>query len=231
LVLRPYLNQKGLVDRDGNPKDAYYVYKSYWSDDPFAYIESHTWTERRGPKDKARNVSVFSNCDEVHLYKDGLSLGKKERVLGEFPACGLNWDVMFSQGKNKLSAVGYKDGKVITTDTLTINYDYEQSEKADHIDLSYRVLDNGNYLVEAFMKDKNGKRVIDYEKHLYFSRDGKGKLLKNYGTPTRSQVIQMANGYAAIELQPENTGKAIIEARNQDFKGSYLVIDFENVKK
>ena len=227
----PYLNQKGLVDRDGNPKDAYYVYKSYWSDDPFAYIESHTWTERRGPKDKARNVSVFSNCDEVHLYKDGLSLGKKERVLGEFPACGLNWDVMFSQGKNKLSAVGYKDGKVITTDTLTINYDYEQSEKADHIDLSYRVLDNGNYLVEAFMKDKNGKRVIDYEKHLYFSRDGKGKLLKNYGTPTRSQVIQMANGYAAIELQPENTGKAIIEARNQDFKGSYLVIDFENVKK
>jgi len=152
-------------------------------------------------------------------------------VLGEFPACGLNWDVMFSQGKNKLSAVGYKDGKVITTDTLTINYDYEQSEKADHIDLSYRVLDNGNYLVEAFMKDKNGKRVIDYEKHLYFSRDGKGKLLKNYGTPTRSQVIQMANGYAAIELQPENTGKAIIEARNQDFKGSYLVIDFENVKK
>ncbi len=46
----PYMNQKGLVDRNGNPKDAYYVFKSYWSDVPFTYIESHTWTERQGPK-------------------------------------------------------------------------------------------------------------------------------------------------------------------------------------
>jgi beta-galactosidase len=38
----------------------------------------------------------------------------------------------------------------------------------------------------------------------------------------------MANGYAAIELLPSKKGKAIIEARNQDFKGSYLVIDFED---
>jgi len=77
------------------------------------------------------------------------------------------------------------------------------------------------------MKDKNGVRVLDYEKHLYFSNNGSGELLKNYGTPTRSQVIQMANGYAAIELAPSKEGKAIIEARNQDFKGSYLVIDFD----
>ncbi len=27
----PYINQKGLVDREGNPKDAYYVFKSYWN--------------------------------------------------------------------------------------------------------------------------------------------------------------------------------------------------------
>lgn len=226
----PYLNQKGLVDRDGNPKDAYYVFKSYWSDDPFTYIESHTWTERRGPKDKARNVSVFSNCESVELFQNGKSLGKKNRVLGEFPACGLNWDVVFTQGKNELSTIGYKDGKKIADDKMVVNYEYQQADKADHIDLTYKKLDNGNYLVEAFMKDKNGNRVLDYEKHLYFSRDGEGKLLKDYGTPTRSQVIQMANGYAAIELQPATSGRAIIEARNQDFKGSYLTINFETIK-
>jgi len=110
---------------------------------------------------------------------------------------------------------------------MTVNYDYLQAGKPHKIDLTHRMLTNGNYLIEAFMKDKNGIRVLDYEKHLYFSKDGKGKFLKNYGTPTRSQVIQMANGYAAIELQPSIKGKAIIEARNQDFKGSYLVIDFE----
>ena len=223
----PYLNQKGLVDRAGNPKDAYYVYKSYWSDELFTYIESHTWTERRGPKGKARNVAVYSNCESVELIHNGKSLGKKTRVLGEFPACGLHWDVVFTEGENDLSAIGYQAGEKMADDAMVVSYDYDQAEKADHIDLSYKVLENGNFLVEAFMKDKNGKRVLDYEKHLYFSRDGNGKLLKDYGTPTRSQVIQMANGYAAIELQPASNGKAVIEARNQDFKGSYLTVDFE----
>lgn len=222
----PYLNQKGLVDRAGNPKDAFYVFKSYWSKDPFTYIESHTWTERSGPIGKSRNLSVFSNCSEVELFHNGKSLGKKSRVVGEFPACGLNWDVKFNEGGNKLIAKGIKDGKIITSDELTVNYTYKQADKADHILLTHKMLPNGNYLVEARMMDKNGLRVLDYEKPIYFSRDGTGQLLKNYGTPTRSQIIQMANGYAAIELLPASSGKAVVEARNQDFKGSYLVIDF-----
>jgi len=224
----PYLNQKGLVDRSGKPKDAYYVFKSYWSKEPFTYIESKTWTERQGPEGKPRNLSVFSNCETVELFQNDQSLGKKDRIIGEFPACGLNWDVEFKEGQNKLIANGIIDGKMITSDTLTVDYNYNQAGKADHIKLTHRKLPNGNYLVEAFMLDKEGARVLDYEKHLYFSRDGNGRLLTNYGTPTRSQVIQMANGYAAIELEPSDTGKAIIEARNQDFKGSYLVIDFKN---
>ncbi len=227
----PYLNQKGLVDRSGKPKDAYYVFKSYWSKEPFTYMESHTWTERRGPQGKSRNLSVFSNCEQVELFQNDKSLGQKKRTVGKFPACGLNWDVLFDKGENHLMAHGLQNGKIITSDTMTVYYDYTPAGKADNIQLSYRPLPNGNYLIEALMLDENGTRVLDYEKHLYFSKDGAGTLLKNYGTPTRSQVIQMANGYAAIELAPSDEGKAIIEARNQDFKGSYLVIDFEKEKK
>lgn len=163
----------------------------------------------------------------VEFFQNKKSLGKKNRKVGEFPACGLNWDVLFTKGKNQLIAKGFKSGKVIASDTMTVNYDYTQAGKPDKIILSHRMLSNENYLVEATMVDKKGVRVLDYEKHLYFSKDGAGELVKDYGTPTRSQVIQMANGYAAIELLPSKKGKAIIEARNQDFKGSYLVIDFE----
>ena len=222
----PYMNQKGLVDRAGKPKDAFYVFKSYWAKKPFTYIESHTWTERRGPKGKTRNIPVFSNCENVELWHNGKNLGNKNRMLGKFPACGLNWDVQFSEGKNQLIANGFKNKRIITSDTLVVNYSFAKAEKADHIKLSSRILPNGNYLIEANMFDKNGRRVLDYEKPIYFSKDGAGELLINYGTPTRSQVIQMANGHAAIELIPGKKGKAIIEARNQDFKGSYLVIDF-----
>lgn len=75
----PYLNQKGLVDRAGKPKDAYYVFKSYWSKEPFTYIESHTWTERRGLKGKPRNLAVFSNCETVELFQNNKTLGQKNR--------------------------------------------------------------------------------------------------------------------------------------------------------
>jgi beta-galactosidase len=227
----PYLNQKGLVDRDGKPKDAFYVYKSYWGKEPFAYIESHTWTHRRGPEGKVRNVPVFSNCDEVELVQAGKSLGRKTKTLGELPAQGLNWDVQFKAGANHLKAKAFKGGKLVVTDTLTVFYDFQQSGKPDEIHLSYANLPNGNMLVEAIMKDKNGLRVYDYEEELYFALDGQGELMKYYGTPTGSDIIQMANGRAAIELVPEKNGRAIIEARNQDFKGSYIVINFNSARK
>lgn len=227
----PYMNQKGLVDRAGKPKDAYYVFKSYWSKEPFAYIESHTWTHRRGPKGKARNVPVYSNGDEVELFQMGKSLGRKTRRVGELPASGLNWDIQFAEGENELVAKVYQNGTLVASDSLTVHYDFLQPGNPDRIHLDYYELSNGNLLVEATMRDKNDLRVYDYEQELYFALDGDGELLVNYGTPTRSQVIQMANGRAAIELVPEPNGRTVIEARNQDFKGSYLIIDLTEVRK
>lgn len=222
----PYMNQKGLVDRDGKPKDAYYVFKSYWSKNPFTYIESHTWTERGGPSGKARNLCVFSNCEQVELYHNGISLGRKTRHVGQFPAAGLNWDVLFAEGDNVIIAKGYNAGKEVAIDTLNIHYSYHKYGNPNQIILNAKALSNGNQLIEATMVDAKGNRVLNYEDRIYFSHDGAGKLLVNYGTPTRSQVIEMANGRASIELVP-GEGRAVIEARNQDFKGSYLVLNFD----
>lgn len=222
----PYMNQKGLVDRQGKPKDAFYVFKSYWSTSPFAYIESHTWTERVGPKDKARQVCVYSNCKEVELVLNAKSVGKKERDIKKFPASGYNWDINFEEGLNTLIAIGYSatNPSVIVSDTLILNYSYTKYDKVDDIKMNYSILPNGNYLIEALAVDAKGIRVLDYENRVYFTSDGQGSLYENYGVPTKSNIIEMANGRAAIEFKPGN-GKATIECRNQDFKGSYLIID------
>jgi len=221
----PFVNQKGLVDREGKPKDAYYVFKSYWSETPFVYIESHTWTQRSGPRGKSRNISVFSNCTSVELLHNGKSLGRKEKRLGAFPASGLNWDVSFEAGKNTLLAKGYLDGAPVSADSLEVQYSFEKTGSPQNFKLSAIPMANGNYLIEAIAVDKQGRRVLDYEDRIYFSEDGPSKLLINYGTPSRSQVIEMANGRATIELKPA-PGKTTIEARNQDFKGAYLVLNF-----
>ena len=222
----PYINQKGLVDRAGNPKDAYYVFKSYWAKEPFVYIESHTWTERSGPEGKARNVAVFSNAASVALTLNGRPQGEKLRKLGEFPACGLNWDLNFKEGENTIIATANTANQVVAKDTLVINYTYNKAGKPHHIGLKSKPLANGNTLVIATMEDKNNQRVLEYEDRCYFTLlDGNSELLKHYGTPTRSQQIEMANGQAAIELVPAS-GRTVVEARNQDFKGSYIELNF-----
>lgn len=227
----PYINQKGLVDRSGKPKDAYYVFKSYWAKMPFAYIESHTWTERSGPKDKLRNISVFSNAASVELSLNGISQGKKRREVGKFPACGLNWDIAFKEGENQLIAIAFSGTKVVAKDTLIVNYTYQKARNPNRIVLSTSQLPNGNVLVTATMVDKNNQRVLDYEDYCYFSLlDGNSELMKHYGTPTGSQQIEMANGQAAIELIP-TVGRTVVEARNQDFKGSYIELNFDKNKK
>lgn len=219
----PYMNQKGLVDRNGNPKDAYYVFKSYWSDKPFTYIESHTWTERQGPKDLVRVLNVFSNCPKVEFFHNGVSLGEKIRNIKSYPACGLTWDVNFTDGKNTLVAVGTtNDGKKVT-DTIDVNYRFTKNEAATGLVLSSEKLKNGNYLVTAIAVDKNNLRCLDYEDRVYFQCLSGGQTLKNQGTPTGSESIKMSNGKAAIEVIPNGNGDSIeMNILNQNFKGEYL---------
>jgi beta-galactosidase len=221
----PYINQKGLVDRAGNPKDAYYVFKSYWTTSPlFCYIESHTWTERSGPANVKREVNVFSNCAEVELFLNGVSQGRHTRNIKNVPAAGLSWQVNFAEGRNSLLAIGYKDGKTAATDSIAVGYSFRKIDVADHLVVSSEKMPNGNQLITAVAADKDGQRCLDYNKRVYFTWDGAGRLLENFGTPTKSSIIEMANGRAQIEFEPAPKGRAVIEVRNQDFKGEYVIV-------
>jgi len=65
----PGLNQKGLVTYDRSvKKDAFYLYKAYWSDEPFVHICGHTYINRTA---KQRTIKVYSNQSTVTLFMDG----------------------------------------------------------------------------------------------------------------------------------------------------------------
>lgn len=224
----PYINQKGVMDRSGNPKDAYYVFKSYWSKDPFAYIESHTWTERQGPKNLPRTISVYSNCPEVEFFFNGKSLGTKQKDIQKFPASGLTWDVSFNEGDNKMEAIGKsKEGNQVI-DTLTVNYRYIKNAAPEALKLSATRLENGNYLVTSMAVDQDGLRCLDYEEKVYFQCLEGGQTIKNQGNMTGSEIIAMANGKATIEVVPDKTASFIeMSVLNQSFKGTYLKIPLQ----
>jgi beta-galactosidase len=222
----PYVNQKGLCDLNGVPKDAYYVFKSYWSESPkFCYIESHTWTERSGPAGTKRDVKVFSNCSEVELFLNGQSLGKRTKDSLKFPASGLLWQTDFVEGINAVVAIGFEGGLTVSRDSLTVRYTFRQNGPADDLHLSATGLPDGNILVTAVAVDKNGLPCLDYNKRIYFSHTGGGHLLTGYGTRSRSSILEMANGKALIELVPDPDEASIVEVRNQELKGAYIVLE------
>ncbi|MFA7420136.1 MAG: glycoside hydrolase family 2 TIM barrel-domain containing protein [Melioribacteraceae bacterium] len=222
----PYVNQKGLLDMNNNPKDAYYVFKSYWTTNPkFCYIESHTWHKRYGATNEKKEVNVFSNCSEVELFINGISQGKKIRDTKKFPACGLSWHVDFLNGANQIKAIGIDDGKITAEDILQINFTSKKNDKPENLILEKSRMDNGNYLITAFAVDKNGNHCIDFNGRVYFSALSGGRFLDNTGTPSGSSVIELANGRAQIVFKHIPFEKGVIEIRNQDFKGTYLTIE------
>ena len=222
----PYVNQKGLLTRDGTPKDAYYVYMSYWTTSPkFAYIVSRTWTARSGPKGVSRPVRVYSNCASVELVANGISLGTRKRVRDDFPAQGLRWEMTFAEGTNTLLARCTGAGEKGVGDSLNVSYTYEPAGRAEQIVVTSRPLDNDRLLIEAVLVDGKGRRVLSASDRVYFYHHGGGELRADLGTPTGSRVIEAANGRAAIELLPPGRGeRAVIVVRTQALNGTRLIL-------
>ena len=222
----PYINQKGLVDREGRPKEAYWVFKSRWSDDPFCHIYGHSWAERHGQAGEAHPVRVYCNTESAQLSLNGEVLPEKQRDLDTFPASGLFWDVVFESGQNRLEVVGRNKGQEVAADALEMTYFDQPFGKPADIRLSTSPAPGGKVLIEAIIVDRDGLRVHSSSERIYLSHTNPGSggsLLKDYGTPDKSAIIEAANGRAVILFEPEGSGNgAIIEARTQNLKGSYI---------
>jgi len=72
----PGMNHKGLVTFDRKTKkDAFYLYKAWWTTAPMVHICSKRYTERTG---KTLFVKVYSNCDTVTLYANNKKIATKK---------------------------------------------------------------------------------------------------------------------------------------------------------
>ena len=70
----PGMNHKGLVTFDRKTKkDSFYLYKSWWSKEPFVHI----CARRADRTEKVTTVKVYSNCGSVALYCNGKKLKSK----------------------------------------------------------------------------------------------------------------------------------------------------------
>lgn len=219
----PYVNQKGVIERDFTTKSAYYVFQSYWTEKPMIHIYGHTWPVRWGDSNEPKMVKVYSNCDEVELIVNGKSYGLKKRNSQDFPAAGLRWTVVLNEGNNTFRALG-KKGQTIVEDQFV--QQYQTTRWSNPAKLIVEQIDEEKDIITVQAKIVDGTNVpcLDAANWIHFSLAGDGILLDNLGTSSGSSKVQAYNGRAIIKLKT-NYGKNIICVQSPSLPTVFLTLD------
>lgn len=204
----PYVNQKGVVERDFTKKESYYVFQSYWTKKPMVHIYGHNWPIRWGSAGEEKMVKVYSNCAEAELFLNGKSYGNKKRKSQDFPAAGLRWNLVFNNGMNEVIVKGYQ-GKTVVTDTIRFSYQTQKWGKPASIKTNKVIQENGIVRIEVQLVDENNVPCLDAANYFEFSVAGDGELIKNQGTSTASSTVQAFNGRGIISLRSNNSKSTV----------------------
>ena len=213
----PYVNQKGVVERDLTKKEAYYVFQSYWTKQPMIHIYGHNWRTRWGKVNEEKEILVYSNCAAVELFVNGVSQGVKQRNSQDFPAAGLHWNCILKAGENNIKAVAVKglgkgNMKAAITDEISFNYQTEEWSNPKQLKLK-TYPDKGSIVwVEAQLTDNKGIPCLDAANVISFEAAGDGKLIQNLGTSTGSRKVQAYNGRAAIRIDLNGTCQVAVKS-------------------
>jgi beta-galactosidase len=157
----------GILDVCGFPKNIYYYYQSWWSTKDVLHISPHwNWPEKVG---KPIDVWVNSNADDVELFLNGKSLGKKTMPRNSH----LEWQVTYEPGT--LEAVGYKKGKKITTKVETTGNAYAVVLSPDKTILTADGKDAT--VLNISITDEKGREVPYADNMVKFYISGDAKII------------------------------------------------------
>ena len=158
----------GILDTCGFPKDNFYYYQSWWTDQTVLHLLPHwNWPGREGQE---IDVRALSNCDEVELFLNGQSLGRQPMKRDS----QLRWNVKYAPGT--LSAKGYKAGQVVAEKKVETTgapasihlLPDRQAINADGEDVS---------IVTVSVADAQGRMMPVASNRVKFAVEGPGRLI------------------------------------------------------
>lgn len=223
----------GIMDMAGFPKNIYYYYQSWWTDKDVLHISPHwnlaearpEWPSRIG---KPVDIWVNSNADEVELFLNGKSLGKKTMPRNSH----IKWDVNYEPGTVK--AVAYKQGRTFSkeistsgTPTEVVVTPYKTTLVADGQDVS---------VINISTVDSEGRIVPVADNMIRFKVEGDARIIGvGNGDPSSHEPDICAegmwqrslfNGHAQVLVQAGTTSGMIkFEATaNGLYKGATEII-------
>jgi beta-galactosidase len=175
----------GIMDMCGFPKNIYYYYQSWWTDKDVLHISPHwNWRDKRG---KPVDVWVNTNADNVELFLNGKSLGKKDMPRNSH----LQWTVNYEPGT--LEAVAYKKGKKLTTKVETTG------TPTDVVITPYKttILADGKdaTIINVSVIDREGREVPDANNMILFTISGDARIIGvGNGDPSSHEPDKCTDG-------------------------------------
>ncbi|HET9711700.1 MAG TPA: glycoside hydrolase family 2 TIM barrel-domain containing protein [Pyrinomonadaceae bacterium] len=215
----PRVNQKGLVERDFTLKEGYFVFQSYWAEQPMVHIYGHSWPVRWGDHDEAKLVKVYSNCSAVELFVNGESVGVKQREARNFPAAGLRWLVKFKEGENVVRAVARRE-KI--SDEIKFVYQVQKWDKPAKLVLEELRAEDDISMVQVTALDAKDVLCLDARNVVRFALAGDGRLIDNLGTSITSRKVELYNGRALISVTRK--GKSVVSVSSDGLPTAFLDI-------
>jgi beta-galactosidase len=215
------------VDLCGFPKDRYYLYQSQWTEEPMVHLLPHwNWEGKEGDDIP---VVAYTNCEEVELFVNEKSFGKKVKGVdtttfiaecwgfekGPFESkYRLTWQVPYKPGSIK--AVAYKNGEIAATQkTVTAGVPSKIELTADRSIISADGKDLS--FITARILDAEGNFCPKADNLVKFKVEGSGDLIAvGNGDPTATTSYQ-ANERVAFN------GMCLGIIRSQKIKGSITV--------
>jgi beta-galactosidase len=216
----PYVNQKGVVERDFTKKESYYVFQSYWTKVPMAHIYGHSWPVRWGDAAEEKMIKVYSNCDEAELFVNGKSSGKKKRRTESFPAQGLSWMVKLNEGANSIKVIATKGDKMVT-DEITQQYQTAKWAKPAKMVLEKVSEKEGVATIRVKLTDDKGILCLNAVNYVTFGLTGDGSLIDDLGTSSGSRKVQLSNGHAVISVKL-NGGKNVASVKITGIPSAFI---------
>ena len=216
----------GIMDTCGFPKDNYYYYKAWWSEETVLHIFPHwNWKGREGEE---IDVWSYSNCEEAELFLNGKSLGKKKMR----PNSHLEWKVKYAPGK--LEAKGYRSGKEITTAKAETTGKPAKLKltpnrlviKADNEDIS---------VVKVSVLDTQGRAVPTTNNQVTFSISKNARIIgvgngdPSSHEPDKTTKRKVFNGRCQVIIQSgRETGEIKLTAESPGLRSTSIIIRAEN---
>ncbi|WP_264519637.1 beta-galactosidase GalA [Flavobacterium sp. N1994] len=215
----------GIMDVCGFPKNIYYYYKSWWTNEEVLHISPHwNWPDKMG---KPIDVWVNSNADDVELFLNGKSLGKKVMPRNSH----LQWEVLYEPGT--LEAIAHKKGKKLTTKIETTGQAINVVLTPDKTILTADGKDAT--VVNVSLTDDKGREVPDANNLIKFTVTADAKIIGvGNGDPSSHEADKCKdgewqrstfNGKCQVIIQAGETSSSIkLEAKSNGLQSATITL-------